>query len=282
MRARGSFTAEAGRRARRSRSCSAGARPAARRRRARGRRRDRRRRRGGELLRHGERGDLGGRAELAAGQPVELVLEWSSRGAVADFQGAKVGCRPPPPADLLERAVAAAAAADAAVVVVGTNDDWETEGRDRASMDLPGDQNELVERVLAANPRTVVVVNAGSPVTLPWADRAPALLDVWFGGPGDGGRARRRAARAPPTRPAGCRRRFPSSLEHNPSHGNFPGENGEVPLRRGRAHRLPLVRGAPAAGPLPVRPRPLLHARSSSGAPRRRDGRERGRRSRST
>ena len=69
----------------------------------------------------------------------------------------------------MDRAVAAAAAADTAIVMVGTNDEWETEGFDREAMDLPGRQNELVERVVAANPNTVVVVNAGSPVTLDWA-----------------------------------------------------------------------------------------------------------------
>ena len=171
--------------------------------------------------------EITGTAELGAGQTVELVLEWSSRGEPADFLGAKVGCRPPSPPDLLERAVAAAAAADAAVVIVGTNDDWESEGRDRDSMDLPGAQDELVERVIAANPRTVVVVNAGSPVTMDWADRAPAVLDIWFGGQemADGladvlTGAAEPGGRLPTT--------FPVRLEHNPSFGNFPGENGEV------------------------------------------------------
>ena len=212
---------------------------------------------GGEFFRMAS-DEISGTLELAAGQTVELVLEWSSPGAVADFKGAKVGCRPPLAPDALDRAVAAAAEADAAIVVVGTNDDWETEGRDRASMDLPGDQNELVERVLAANPRTVVVVNAGSPVTLPWADRAPALLDVWFGGQEMAGRAGRRAGgRRGPVRPAsddvsGRRRAQPVARQ-------LPGRERRVPLRRGRAHRIPLVRGAPVAGPLPVRPRPLLH-----------------------
>jgi beta-glucosidase len=123
--------------------------------------------------------------------------------------------------------VAAAAAADAAVVIVGTNDDWESEGHDRESMDLPGAQDELVERVIAANPRTVVVVNAGSPVTMDWAERAPAVLDIWFGGQEMAGGladvltgAAEPSGRLPTT--------FPVRLEHNPSHGNFPGENGVV------------------------------------------------------
>ncbi|MGP4021343.1 glycoside hydrolase family 3 C-terminal domain-containing protein [Saccharopolyspora sp. 5N708] len=81
----------------------------------------------------------------------------------------------------LAAALAVAREADVAVVVVGTNDEVETEGRDRASLDLPGTQNELVRRVAAVNPRTVVVVNAGSPVIMPWAGEVPAVLWTWFG-----------------------------------------------------------------------------------------------------
>jgi beta-glucosidase len=81
----------------------------------------------------------------------------------------------------LSAAVDAARDADVAVVVVGTNDEVETEGRDRDSLGLPGNQDELVRAVVAANPRTVVVVNAGSPVLMPWAAEVPAVLWTWFG-----------------------------------------------------------------------------------------------------
>jgi beta-glucosidase len=94
-------------------------------------------------------------------------------------------------------------------------------------MDLPGGQDDLVRAVCAANPRTAVVLNAGSPVTLPWADEAPALLDVWFGGQemADAlvdvltGRADP-SGRLPMT--------FPERIEHAPAFGNFPGEHGQV------------------------------------------------------
>jgi beta-glucosidase len=82
----------------------------------------------------------------------------------------------------LDRAVAAAAASDLAVVVVGTNPETESEGWDRPNLALPGRQNELVRRVLDANPRTVVVVNAGAPVLLPWLDEVPAVLWWWLPG----------------------------------------------------------------------------------------------------
>jgi beta-glucosidase len=82
----------------------------------------------------------------------------------------------------LERAVALAREADAAVVVVGTTEEVESEGFDRASLALPGRQDELVRRVAQANPRTIVVVNAGAPVLLPWAEEVGAVLLAWFGG----------------------------------------------------------------------------------------------------
>jgi beta-glucosidase len=82
----------------------------------------------------------------------------------------------------LEQAVALAAEADVAVVVVGTTEEVESEGFDRESLTLPGRQDELVRRVAAVNPRTIVVVNAGAPVLFPWADQVPAVLVAWFPG----------------------------------------------------------------------------------------------------
>lgn len=82
----------------------------------------------------------------------------------------------------IDAAVEAARAADVAVVVVGTSAAIESEGFDRKDLDLPGRQNQLVEAVAAANPRTVVVVNSGSPVLMPWLDRVGAVLLGWFGG----------------------------------------------------------------------------------------------------
>ncbi|PYY47483.1 glycoside hydrolase family 3 protein [Curtobacterium sp. MCBD17_023] len=86
------------------------------------------------------------------------------------------------PADLVAAAVSAASRADVAVVVVGTNSRVESEGHDRTSLALPGHQDDLVRAVAAANPATVVVVNAGSPVEMPWRDEVAAVLLTWFGG----------------------------------------------------------------------------------------------------
>lgn len=164
--------------------------------------------------------------ELRAGDTVRVVLEYSSRESFF-LRGAALGYRPPRSPDALGEAATAAAAADVAVVLVGTDHEWESEGRDRDSMHLPGDQDELIERVVAANPNTIVIVNAGAPVTMDWAPRSRACLWAWLGGQemagaiadvlfGDG----EPAGRLPTT--------IPARLEHNPSYGNFPAENGEI------------------------------------------------------
>ena len=86
------------------------------------------------------------------------------------------------PDELIEQAVRAASEAETAVVVVGTTEETESEGSDRADLALPGRQDELVRRVAAVNPRTVVVVNAGAPVLMPWRDEVAAVLLTWFPG----------------------------------------------------------------------------------------------------
>ncbi|MCK1818470.1 glycoside hydrolase family 3 C-terminal domain-containing protein [Streptomyces sp. XM83C] len=86
------------------------------------------------------------------------------------------------PDELIAEAVEAARAADTAVVVVATTERVESEGFDREDLRLPGHQDALVEAVAAVNPDTVVVVNAGSPVELPWRERVAAILLTWFPG----------------------------------------------------------------------------------------------------
>ncbi|MEV4637639.1 glycoside hydrolase family 3 C-terminal domain-containing protein [Actinoplanes sp. NPDC049548] len=121
---------------------------------------------------------------LAAGVPVEVTLRQTIQPGMAHTVSATLGHQPPgvSPDGMLAEAVALAAGSDVAVVVVGTTEQVESEGFDRTSLALPGRQDELVARVAEANPRTVVVVNAGSPVLLPWADDVAAVLLTWFPG----------------------------------------------------------------------------------------------------
>ncbi|TCC63109.1 glycosyl hydrolase [Kribbella pittospori] len=125
--------------------------------------------------------------EVTAGQTVDVRVEVDlprRDGSLGNAMSVTVGVEPDrsDPQALIDEAVAAAAAAEVAVVVVGTNSKVESEGYDRSSLALPGRQDDLVRAVVAANPRTVVVVNAGSPVLLPWRGEVAALLVTYFGG----------------------------------------------------------------------------------------------------
>lgn len=121
-----------------------------------------------------------------AGVPVELRAEFDLVATENGLSAVSVTVgRAPDDSDpdaLIAQAVEAARVADVAVVVVGTNSQVESEGWDRSDLTLPGRQDELVRAVVAANPRTVVVVNSGAPVLLPWSDDVAAVLLGWFGG----------------------------------------------------------------------------------------------------
>ena len=125
--------------------------------------------------------------ELTADTPVEISLTHvTALPADALFKAITFSlCHQDPqrdPDDLIAEAVEAARAADTAVVVVATTERVESEGFDRKDLRLPGRQDDLVRAVAAANPDTVVVVNAGSPVELPWRDDVAATLLTWFPG----------------------------------------------------------------------------------------------------
>ena len=164
--------------------------------------------------------------ELQAGRTVELTVEYSNEGRPM-LGGLKVGCLPAIPPDLLERAVACATGADAAIVVVGLNDEWESEGHDRADLELPGRQVELIERVAAANPRTIVVVNAGAPIAMEWLARVSAVVQLWYPGQECGNALAdvlfgdvNPSGRLPQT--------WPRRIEDTPAFLHYPGENGRV------------------------------------------------------
>ncbi|MFP3908203.1 MAG: beta-glucosidase [Acidimicrobiales bacterium] len=120
-----------------------------------------------------------GTVEAIAGEPIPVELELEVGGP---FAAIRLGVRPPVDETMFDRAVQAAESAEVAVVVVGTSEEWETEGHDRTTIDLPGRQDELVSAVAAVCDRTVVVVNAGAPVAMPWVDDVEAVLLPFFGG----------------------------------------------------------------------------------------------------
>ena len=163
---------------------------------------------------------------LDAGEPVKLRVEFGSAGP-SPFGAFRLGHLPPLPADMLGEAEAAAKEADVALLFVGTNGDWESEGFDRTTMDLPGNQNALIARVAAANPKTVVVLQTGSPAAMPWLEQVPAVLEGWFPGQ-ECGNALADVLFGDVNPSGKLPQTFPVRLEDNPAFINYPGENGHV------------------------------------------------------
>jgi beta-glucosidase len=123
-----------------------------------------------------------GEVDLSAGAH-EVVVEFTARrGANLQFSALRVGMGLPMGEAEIAEAARVAAAADVAVVCVGRSGEWDTEGSDLEGIRLPGRQDALVAAVLAANPRTVVVLQTGGPVDLPWMAKAPAILQAWYPG----------------------------------------------------------------------------------------------------
>ncbi|OIW26177.1 glycoside hydrolase family 3 protein [Coniochaeta ligniaria NRRL 30616] len=150
------------------------------------------------------------------------------------YGGCRIGFKQEDQVDYLQQAVDAAKAADVAVVIVGLDAEWESEGYDRQTMDLPSDgsQDRLVEAVARANPRTVVVNQSGSPVAMPWAARVPAILQAWYQGQEAGNAlADVLFGERSPSGKLPCT--FPRRLEDAPAFHNWPGENLEVSYGEG-------------------------------------------------
>lgn len=144
-----------------------------------------------------------------------------------DMPGIRYGILPPQPDDPETEAAALARSADATILVVGSDPDWETEGNDRSDMSLPGRQNALIEAVLAADPDTVVVLNTGAPVDMPWLDRAGAVIQAWLPGQEFGNAlADVITGRVNPAGRMPCT--VPRRLEDTPAFTSYPGEHGHV------------------------------------------------------
>jgi beta-glucosidase len=108
-------------------------------------------------------------------------------------------------------------------VFVGSPDAYETEGLDRPSMRLTGNQDELVVKVAQANPNTVVVVNAGTPVEMPWVNQVPAILWAYFPGQ-EGGHALADILTGAVNPSGKLPLTLPARIEDNPTFINYPGD----------------------------------------------------------
>lgn len=129
-------------------------------------------------------------------------------------------------------AVKLAGSCDRAVIICGLPLSYESEGYDRTHMNLPESQLRLIDEVVRRQPNTVIVLCNGSPVAMPFVGKVNGILEAYLGGEGAGeaiadllyGKAN----------PCGkLAESFPQYLEHNPSYGNFPGENSKVRYSEG-------------------------------------------------
>ena len=155
---------------------------------------------------------------LRAGESYPIEVAYAGRDL--SFHMLKVAARLP--AGTLDAAVNAARAADAAVVFVGSSTTTETEGRDRESLRLYGEQDALVQAVAEANPRTIVVLNNGGPVEMPWVERVPAIVEAWL--PGQEGPLAVADVLFGRVNPSGkLPVSFPKRLQDNPSYLYYPG-----------------------------------------------------------
>lgn len=139
-------------------------------------------------------------------------------------------------ADLAERAVAAAKSADAVIYVGGLNHDkgFDCEGADRKDLKLPYGQDELIRKIAAANPRTVVALEGTMVEMGAWLDQVPALLQAWYPGM-EGGNALAGVLFGDVNPSGKLPATFPRKLADSPAHalGNYPGTNGTVTYGEG-------------------------------------------------
>lgn len=170
-------------------------------------------------------------------RPTRLDCAWDAMEEVAEkgrltFAAGYDPRRSEPDQALIDEAVAAARAAQVAVVFAGLPGIYESEGFDRAHMQLPEQHNRLIEAVCDANPKTVVVLCNGAPVEMPWVDSAAAVLEAYLGGQAGG------AAVADLlfglANPCGkLAETFPMRRADVPSDAWFPGSDRQVHYREG-------------------------------------------------
>ena len=178
-----------------------------------------------------------GLADLEAGRAHQVVIEFATKDfATLGLAAFSAGIGRPLGDAAIAEAVAAARAAETAVIFIGRNGEWDTEGSDLPGIVLPGRQNELVEAVAAANPRTIVVLQTGGPVEMPWSGKVAAILEAWYPGQEAGNAiadvltgVAEPGGRLPQT--------FPVRWADNPAHSQdrevYPGLEGKVRYEEG-------------------------------------------------
>jgi beta-glucosidase len=178
-----------------------------------------------------------GTVDLESGRAHQVVIEFATKDfATLGLAAFSAGIGLPLGSDAITQAVLAARNADTAIVFIGRNGEWDTEGSDLPSIELPGRQSELVAAVANANPNTIVVLQTGGPVEMPWIGSVAALLQAWYPGQEAGNAiadvltgAAEPSGRLPQT--------FPVRWADNPAHSQdkevYPGLEGKVRYEEG-------------------------------------------------
>ncbi|KAH6653801.1 beta-glucosidase precursor [Truncatella angustata] len=173
--------------------------------------------------------------ELVKGRTYKILVQWGcaktsklKAPGTVDFGhgGFRIsGCKRLDPTQGITDAVQIARNCDQVVLFAGLSGEWESEGEDRETMDLPPRTDELIEKVLEANPNTVIVIQSGTPVLMPWINKAKAVLHAWYGGNETGNGIAdivfgdvNPSGKLPMT--------FPRRLEDNPASLNYRSEGG--------------------------------------------------------
>ena len=178
-----------------------------------------------------------GMVQLEAGRAHEVVIEFATKDfATLGLAAFSAGIGLPLGDAAITDAVRAARNADTAIVFIGRNGEWDTEGSDLPSIDLPGRQNELVAAIANANPNTIVVLQTGGPVEMPWIGSVAALLQAWYPGQEAGNAiadvlvgAAEPSGRLPQTFPV----RWADNPAHSQDHEVYPGHEGKVRYEEG-------------------------------------------------
>ena len=162
-----------------------------------------------------------GASHLEKDKSYQIEIQYKFEG---NFPAIYIGCQPPDKIDLLDEALNIAKEVDEVILLVGTNSDWETEGNDRVDFNLPGEQNTLIEKVLEINPNAIIVLNTGSPVDMPWVNKAKSILQSWYAGQEYGDALFEiltglvnPSGKLPTT--------FPNRIKDTPAYSCYPGEN---------------------------------------------------------
>lgn len=167
--------------------------------------------------------------KLEAHRPYPIRVEYFQRSGAASIH---VDWRLAD-SELLREAVELARASEVVLVFAGLSASYDTEGSDRETLTLPPNQEQLIQAIVAVNPRAIVVLNSGAPIVMEtWVDRVPAVLEAWYPGQeaGNAIAALLFGDRTPSGKlPATFLRRW----EDSPAYDHFPGQNGTVDYAEG-------------------------------------------------